>query len=65
MKAHEKRIVDEQQELSKKLEALTTFIGSKKFEDLEPRDRSLLRAQSRHMRQYCRVLGQRIKRFKS
>lgn len=65
MKAHEKRVVDEQKDLSKKLEALNGFIDSKKFNELVHRDRTLLKTQSRHMRQYCRVLGQRIKRFTS
>jgi hypothetical protein len=58
---HQKRVVDEELELTQRLRSLNEFIGSQQYLALDPVERSLLREQSDAMTQYqsclCRRMG--------
>ncbi|ANA49341.1 hypothetical protein PMW_216 [Pseudomonas phage phiPMW] len=62
---HEQRVIDELNDLSTKLSALTSFIDSKSFEETvtDPLARSLLLNQEYIMEKYVSVLKERIKQF--
>lgn len=66
MEAHQQRVVDEQTELDDKIGKLQNFISdSPIFIKLDKDDRVLLDHQLSTMRNYSKILGERIKRFKS
>lgn len=60
MTDHEKRILDEEDDLSAKLDRLRKFLGSATFKALSCDDQGLLRSQSLAMVQYLECLRQRI-----
>ena len=63
MQEHEKRVVTEKEELTKKLLALLGFVETDTFKSLEEEDRELLLEQLELMKQYEVILVVRIERF--
>ena len=63
MKAHERRVVQERDELAVRTAKLGRFVGSDKYAKLLPADQQLLNLQLTAMRMYRRVLDMRIERF--
>ncbi|MBL4623367.1 MAG: hypothetical protein JKY89_13310 [Immundisolibacteraceae bacterium] len=63
MQEHEKRVVTEKEELTKKLLALLGFVETDTFKSLEQEDRELLLEQLELMKQYEVILVVRIERF--
>ncbi len=63
MEDYQERVIDEQEELSNRVERLSDFIGSTGYRDLEKQDRGLLGVQLIAMNEYNAVLLQRIARF--
>lgn len=61
--AFQQRVVDEEAELSDKLNKLGAFIHGEIFSGLPEEDRRLLQEQDDHMRRYVAVLRLRIARF--
>ena len=62
---HQQRVVDEKRELDEKIQKLTAFIYSEKFTSVvkdEDESRRLLQ-QDELMRQYSRILYERIANF--
>ena len=56
------RLQDEELSLNAKIIRLRDFLETDKFRELEPVDQNLLDCQLYFMREYSRVLGQRIRR---
>ena len=56
------RLLEENTELSIKVEKLTTFVVSKQFDDLPDIERNDLKQQLRHMKAYSTVIGRRVVR---
>ena len=63
MMPHEQRVIDEKVELALKVQKLYIFIGSKVFESLSSEEQSLLQYQITIMKDYLRVLNERIDLF--
>jgi len=63
MKPHEKRIIEEQNQLDKKIEELTAFIATDASSELPKSDRDKLTLQLEAMEMYSEILGQRIYAF--
>lgn len=63
LKPHEDRVVNEERELSDKLNKLGAFIHGEQFKALPVEDQALLQEQDDHMRAYADVLRRRIARF--
>jgi hypothetical protein len=63
MEAWQKRVGEEQEALSGKLAALSSFIGGDVFKRISGYDQGLLRKQLMVMREYNEILMQRIMRF--
>ncbi|URQ08933.1 hypothetical protein BRM13314_00004 [Salmonella phage BRM 13314] len=63
LQPHQQRVVDELDELQKKIHNLTVFTTTTKFQDLESLDRHLLVTQLDAMRTYSNILMMRIDRF--
>lgn len=64
---YQERVREEKRELDEKISKLETFIGEGHgpiFRTLEVDERSRLIAQRNAMREYSRILGQRIQAFK-
>lgn len=59
----QQRVIEEKQELDKKLKALQEFIGGKQFASLDDVNRGLLLSQREWMFRYSDVLEQRINLF--
>lgn len=57
---YQSRMKVEEQELSDKVEKLSSFLGSKAYANLCKRKQGLLREQLRHMRRYLNVLRDRM-----
>lgn len=62
--AWQMRVVEEQQALSKKIQALMAFFHTENFERLDKEDKKLLTDQAGHMTNYSHTLLRRIERFK-
>ena len=60
MKEVVKRIVSEKEELDKKLDALTSFIPTERFEGLSLHHQKLLLAQQATMTRYSDILTDRL-----
>ena len=56
------RLQDEELALNAKIIRLRDFMETDKFRELEPVDQNLLDCQLYFMREYSRILGQRIRR---
>jgi hypothetical protein len=64
MQPHERRVVDEKDELDERLERLIAFItGAPGFKALDNIDQALLRDQRDAMGEYSDILNKRIERF--
>ena len=63
MQPHEKRVVDERNDLSDKLSKLAAFFVTDTFLGLPEADRILLVTQEEQMTCYLNTLGRRIERF--
>jgi hypothetical protein len=61
---YQQRVKQERQELDKKIESLTAFIGTPTYHEMDPHDQFLLRLQLVSMSEYSWILGERIARFK-
>lgn len=66
MQPHQQRVVDEKNELDKKANALSQFIGTNPtFGNLDAPEQERLREQCEVMWQYSEILGARIAAFPS
>lgn len=63
MEAYQQRVVDELEELTKKLTDLGKFIGGRIYSGLSDYEQNLLQQQQRHMQDYEAVLKQRVGLF--
>ena len=54
------RLLTETQELATKLNALSDFMRTQGFVDLDRQNKDLLYSQSRLMNEYLQILGQRL-----
>ena len=64
MQPHQQRVVAEKEELDKKANALSEFIGhSAIFDTLDPDEQERLKVQNDIMWQYSEILGARIAAF--
>lgn len=64
MMPHQERVVTEKKELDEKLEKLGIFIDcNPTFGVLLDEDQKLMRDQRAAMKEYSKILGQRIERF--
>lgn len=63
MEAYQERVIEEKQELDKKIEKLVLFINSDKFLSLSREDAALLLDQQIAMTTYSQILKERIARF--
>jgi hypothetical protein len=64
MQPHQERVVQEKEELDKKANALSDFIGNSPiFETIDPEEQERLKEQNDIMWQYSEVLGKRIAAF--
>lgn len=64
MKDHQKRVIEEKEELEKKINKLNDFIFNNCiYADLEIEDQNLLMEQLSCMSNYYKILAQRISRF--
>lgn len=65
MLPYQQRVIDEKEELDKKANDLSKFIGySPIFDDLDPEEQERLKLQNDIMWQYSEILGARIAAFK-
>ena len=65
MQPHQQRVVDEKKDLDEKLSKLEVFIyESPVFSTLDGNEQYRLRKQSGTMKDYSRILGERIAAFK-
>lgn len=62
-KAWQQRVIVEAHQLRQKIESLHAFMLTSVFEQLDVRDKDLMRAQQALMRSYLRILDERIERF--
>ena len=65
MPEYQQRVVVENRELDERLQKLEAFTQSKKMDDLPLDEASRMDRQIRAMRDYSRVLGERIEAFQS
>lgn len=65
MQAHEKRVVEEAEELADRMEKLEAFMAHDLFQTLPEFDRYLLLRQKNAMHSYLNILKNRIMIFKS
>ena len=63
MEAHEKRVIEEYEELESKIAKLTSFMETEVFESILPEDKGLLMIQLEAMKMYSSTLMRRIERF--
>ncbi len=63
MQPHQERVIEEEKELSEKLNKLGEFIHGDVFHALPDEDKELLQDQDDHIRAYVNVLRKRIERF--
>lgn len=63
MEAHQLRVVDEKAELDTKIEKLDAFIHGSIYSCLENSEQIRLTRQYCHMKDYSKVLGERIDTF--
>ncbi len=63
MQPHQQRVVDEQKELSLKLEKLRDFLETDTYKSLPKQEQDLLSLQSQVMSVYVNLLGERISLF--
>lgn len=63
LQPHQKRVIDEREELGSRLEKLENFIGGIKFTELDPAEQSRLDRQFLVMQLYAQVLSERISAF--
>ena len=64
MQAYQQRVIEEKQELDKKLGALTLFMASASFRVVDIEEQGRLKRQQTFMRAYSHVLSERIEAFK-
>ena len=64
MQPHQQRVLDEKEELDKKIQALSLFINdTTTFITLDESEQERLDAQIKIMRDYSEILGERIREF--
>src|SRR3990167_9914799 len=64
LQPHQRRVVQEKEELFKKAKALSDFIGlSETFDTLDPAEQERLKVQNDLMWKYAEILGARIAAF--
>ena len=63
LQQHQVRVLEEREELDRKVTALKQFFSTSKFSELTALDQSLLRNQARFMEGYLEVLVDRIINF--
>lgn len=63
--SYKDRVVEEEKELSEKIEKLSAFFETRTFNGLSLEARTLLSEQRRHMKNYRQVLKARIALFNS
>lgn len=63
MRTHEQRVVEEETELTAKIDRLEAFIGSPTYHSLSHAQQYLMRRQLLAMREYCDILCARIALF--
>lgn len=63
MQEYQKRVVDEQQVLEEKAQALYAFLASKTFNELDCDEQELLKMQYYSMMVYSGILVKRIAKF--
>jgi hypothetical protein len=64
MQPHQQRVVEEQAELSAKLEKLRDFISANPmYKSLASEEQNRLAQQMHHMHEYNRILNERAKAF--
>lgn len=65
LQPYQQRVIDEKEELDKKANKLSQFIGfSKIFETLDAVEQELMKEQNDMMWQYSEILGKRIAAFR-
>jgi DNA-binding winged helix-turn-helix (wHTH) protein len=60
---HEKRVVDERNSLSEKVDKLCSFLGTEVYKSLPPDEQDLLDEQYQYMFGYLKILDKRIAKF--
>lgn len=63
MPEYQQRVVEEKKELDSKLEKLLKFFDTATFDELPVEEKDRMYRQSRYMKQYSEVLGERIEAF--
>lgn len=63
LQPHQQRMLDERDELGKKLRDLNNFLGSDRFNAMGADEQCLMRMQHSAMLQYHSILHQRILKF--
>ena len=63
LKPHQQRVIDEKAELDEKVEKLGAFIHSDAFTNVETEERARLYRQFVVMKNYAKILGERIAAF--
>lgn len=63
MELWQQRVIDEKNELIRKVKRLNKFILTDDFEELSAAEKELLRRQHKLMMEYKLILNERIKRF--
>lgn len=63
MQPYQERVITERDELLEKISKLGTFFDSQVFLILSTRERYLLYRQNFYMKQYARILNERISAF--
>lgn len=63
MQPYQQRVIDEKAELDVKIQKLTEFLSSDKSESVEADEKDRLKWQLDIMRDYSKILGERIAHF--
>lgn len=63
MQEYKKRVIDEKNELDKKISNMKSFVGSITYNELQKEERDRLENQLDVMIQYSYILGERIDNF--
>ena len=63
MEAYQERVIEEKKELDSKIERLTTFIKSEKFDKLPEDEQKRMRWQAVTMELYSAALADRVENF--
>lgn len=64
MQPHQERVITEKDELDKKINSLSSFIGQNAvFQSLDEAEKGRLETQLVVMREYSDILGERIENF--